>query len=332
MGQGHGLTLVRALCALALLSICICACEDNKGDGSRGGLPDATTTTPDASDEGPGTRTPGTLRVATFNVRRYFDTVCQSQSCGSGAFEEVSSASAFATRTAQIAKGIEKLEADVVALQEIENQTCLDALTAKLKEDGHEFPVAVLGETGAAASVDVAVLARGTLGPVIKHRNDKITRPDGSTTSFTREFLEVHVAFGAGAELVFFAAHFRSKVDDDPGRRLAEASAARDIVTKAQTDNPSAIVVLGGDLNDTPGSDTLTTLEQGGSMVRLAADLSAADQGTYTFNGAKTAIDHLYAPKPSSTKYVAASALVVRDDARGLGGSDHAALRADLGL
>src|SRR5207253_1028462 len=104
------------------------------------------------------TRTPGTLRVATFNLKLYFDTICQSNNCGSNAFEQAPTAAQFAARTSLIAKGVEKLETDIVALEEVENQTCLDALVAKLKEDGFDFPVAVIGETGAPASIDVAIL------------------------------------------------------------------------------------------------------------------------------------------------------------------------------
>jgi len=305
------------------------ACNDQTGEGGRV-LPDAAVTPTDGGTEEIGTRAPGTLRVATFNVRLYFDTVCQSNNCAAGAFEDKPTPAEFGARTAMIAKGIERLETDIVALQEIENQTCLDALVAQLKQDGQPFTVAVIGETGASASVDVAVLAQGTLGEVIKHRNDKITRPDGTATTFTRELLEVRLKLGSSLDVAFFAAHFRSKVDDDPGRRLAEANGAREIVAKAQAALPGAIVVLGGDLNDTPGSDALTALEQGGALVRLAADLPAGDQGTYTFNGTKQPIDHLYAPKATAAKYVAKSALVVRDDAKGLGGSDHSGLRADL--
>ena len=101
--------------------------------------------------------------------------------------------------------------------------------------------------------------------------DEVLTRPDGSTTTFSRELLEVHVT-KAGRAIIFFAAHFRSKSNDDPGRRLAEAQATRRIVDAVAAANPRALVVLGGDLNDTPGSPPLDALTGNGGLLRAAAN------------------------------------------------------------
>lgn len=329
---------LRALRHCCLLLMAIAACEDSVSQRPAPVPPIRDSGTQEGGGGGGGgtTRKEGTLRVATFNVRRYFDTVCQSGNCSGNDFEEAPSGAAFETRTDQLAKGIANLEADVVALEEIETQTCLDALIAKLKDNGTVYPVAVLGETGSPGSVDVAVLARGTLSEVKLHRDTPLTRPDGSSTTFLREFLEVRMTFaasgGAAKTLAFFAAHFRSKVDDDPGRRVAEATGARDIVLKTATELPEALVVFGGDLNDTPGSDALNAIEKDGSLVRLAAELSAAEQATFTFEGTRIPLNHLYAPKATAARYVKGSVAAVRDGTQGLAGSDHAALRADINL
>lgn len=292
----------------------------------------------DAGDDGgdarAGTapRPNGVVRVGTYNTHLFFDTVCDSGKCGPTDFEQQRTDAEFAAEVDRVARGVEKLDADVIALEEVESQKCIDALAARLASDGYAYPLARLGETGLPGSVDVGVLARGSLTALKTHRQDKITRPDGTTTTFTRELLELHLAF-AERSIVFFAAHFRSKNDDDPGRRLAEATATHDIMVAAAAAEPESIVVLGGDLNDTPGSDTLLALEKGSQLVRLAADLPVAQQGTFLYQGQNQAIDHLYAVVPQSKHYVPKSALVVRDGATGgLGGSDHAGLRADLSL
>ena len=62
-------------------------------------------------------------------------------------------------------------------------------------------------ETGLPASIDVAVLSRGTLLEVRRHRDRVLTRPDGTKTTFSRELLEVHVDL-RGQRLVMFAATF----------------------------------------------------------------------------------------------------------------------------
>lgn len=271
---------------------------------------------------------PSVLRAATFNTHLFFDPTCDSGRCGAGDFEQAPTPQAFALRADSLAAAIRSLNADVVSLQELETQGCLDALAAHLKD---LYPTAVLGETGLPGSIDVAVLANGELVEVRKHRDQPLMRPDGSATSFTRELLEVHLQV-KGRRVILFAAHFRSKSSDDPGRRLAEAQAARDIILRSAKEFPAAVVLLGGDLNDTPGSPPIAALESAPELLRVAKDRPPESIATYTWNGNAQAIDHLFLT--GSGSYIPASATAVYDTAGklGLAGSDHAALRADFKL
>lgn len=280
-------------------------------------------------DAGPADAGPnvGAVRVATFNVHRFFDTVCQSGNCGGPAYEELPTQAEFDAKADQLSTAIRGFSAQVVVLQEVETQACLDALESRLAD---VLPSAVLGEIGTPASVDVAVLAAAPITQVVTHRDQVLTRPDGSTTRFSREFLEVHLAT-TPAPTIVFAAHFRSKVNDDPGRRLAEAQAARDIMKAVAAAHPEALVVLGGDLNDTPGSPPIDALE-GGGLVRVAADVPLSDQWTYDYYGDEQAIDHLFLAPGGRGQYVAASAHALREATRGYAGSDHDPLLADFRL
>jgi predicted extracellular nuclease len=269
----------------------------------------------------------GNYRVATFNVRRFFDTVCESGTCGSGAYEELPSPEAFETRAAQIADAIRTLDADVVALQEIETQPCLDALLARL--DGMH---GVLGEIGTSASVDVAVISKVPAELVATHRaNEVLQLADGTVAQFSRELLEVHVRAAAGTPIVLLAAHFKSKSNDQPGRRLEEARHAARIVREIAAREPGSIAMLAGDLNDTPGSPPLDALTVDGGLVRAAADLSEPAQATYIFNGRGQAIDHILIAPGNDGLRVPQSSRIWRD-ATGWGGSDHAALTTDFAL
>lgn len=316
--------------------VALAAACDNSNDTTA--IPTTSTPTKDAGKTQSGwgdpttTRREGVLRLGQLNVRRYFDTTCDSGNCETGGFEDVATDTGFEARTTQLATGLARLQADVITLAEVENQNCLDALQAKLKEQGYEYPVAYLAETGAPGSVDVAVLARGTLGEVKTYRKETpLTREDGSKTQFTREFPEVHLKLG-DSDVIVFAAHFRSKAEDDPGRRLAEAKAAHDIMVATGNANTGAIVLLGGDLNDVPGSDTIDALEKDAALDRVAKDLPAAQQATYSFAGDSEAIDHIFTTASRATAYLPKSAAVVRDGNGGLAGSDHAAIYADFNL
>jgi endonuclease/exonuclease/phosphatase family metal-dependent hydrolase len=306
--------------ALGLAAVCACT-SSTTGSGP---VEDAgvTMVVRDA-----GALPPTVLTFATFNTARFFDTVCDSGNCVGSAFEDQLSPSGFAQKAATLRDGILGLQADVVMLQEVESQACLDALVTLLED---VYPVAILGEYGTPASLDVAILAKGRLLEVQHHLNIPLRRPDGTSTRFSRDLLEVHLDFG-GQRVVGFAAHFRSQFNDDPGRRLAEAQMAHTIITARTTTFPDAVVVLGGDLNDTPGSPPINALDANGTLQRVAADRGAA-AGTYVYNGSLQAIDHIYLGRDSAGSYIPGSAQVVGDPASGYSSSDHAALRAQVSL
>lgn len=310
--------------ALVLLGLVAAACNlDAFGESAESGA------TSDATDTAVDTSTGGgadEIRVATFNVRRFFDTVCDSGMCGPGDFEEVPSQAYFDGRAAVLAEAIADLDADVVILQEVENQTCLDALSARLPE----LPNARIGELGYPASVDVAILTDLPISQVVSHAGDVFPNPDGGETSFTRDLLEVHLD-GGTREVIALCAHFRSKVDDNPGRRLAEGTRAGALLAGLAAARPEALIVLGGDLNDVPGSPPLNALEAASPLLRAAADL--ADDTTYFYDGKAQAIDHIYQALDAAGAYVPGSARVFHGASDwGYGDSDHAALRATFDL
>ena len=264
------------------------------------------------------------LRIAAFNVHRLFDTVCDSGDCGGDAYEALPSPDAFGAQADRLAQGLSRLDADVVLLGEVETQASLDALGSRLPGFRH----AVLGETGAPASVDVAVLSAWPILLTRGHRDQVLPVPGGGTTRFARELLEVHLDTPGGRTIVF-AAHFRSKVSDDPARRLAEAEAAQDIVARTAREFPLALVVLGGDLNDVPGSPPLNALEADGALVRVSSDRPDSETWTYAYFGDRQAIDHLYLARGGGA-YVPGSFRAAREARGGYGGSDHAAVYADF--
>ncbi len=314
----------RELLAVAAGVVALAACRGPADEPVGISTTATTSSTTSEVDSGP---EPG-LRIATYNVRRYFDTVCDSGDCNYGAYEEQPSPEQFEARTQQIAEAIEGIHASIVLLQEVETWNCLLALASALHP---RYPTFTLGEIGGTATVDVAVLAEGDLVQEIHHRQVPLPLPSGGSTTFAREFLELHLEVD-GQLVVVFDAHFKSKSGDDPARRLAEATAAQQIVTSRAAELPEALVVLGGDLNDTPGSEPINAIEKGGLLLRVASDLPEGTDHTYVFNGTGIALDHLYFAVGGGGSYIPGSAEIIRGNAGGLGGSDHAAVTARVEL
>ncbi len=308
--------------------------EPDAGEPDVGG-PDAAEPEPDAAEPEPEPDAAepepepnDTITVATFNVRRFFDTVCDTGRCGLDEYERQYPPAEFDARAQTVAYGVRTLDADIVLLQEIESQASLDALLEYIDEG---YRVAVLGELGYAASLDVVILARrGGLVRVVRHADDRIPRPSGGTTTFSRELLEVHLDLD-GRAIIVTNGHYKAKNNDDPDRRLAEAQATRRILDAVAERNPDALIVFGGDLNDTPGSAPLEALESGGDWHRVAGELGN-EAATYEWNGRMQAIDHLYHLEAAGGDYVAGTARVIRDNPSGLARSDHAGLKATFEL
>ncbi len=266
-----------------------------------------------------------TLTVATYNVYLLFDTVCDSGQCDSGDFEREPTEAEYQARIEQVADAIRGLEADVVLLQEIEKEEVLFDLQEAL--DG-AYPVAVHGELDweQPGSVDTAVLATGELINSRGYSDRRLTRPNGTRTWFAREFLRVDLQIN-GERTIVFTAHFVSKANgDDSGRRLAEAQEARAIIDEVAAANEDALIVFGGDLNDTPDSEPLAALTGDDGLYRAGDTLATDEFYTYVYQQQRQAIDHLLLAPTSGGGYVSGSARAVHDNDDGYGGSDHGAV------
>jgi predicted extracellular nuclease len=290
--------------------------------------PDAT---PGTCPAGPPSRT---LEVATINTRLLFDTTCDSGDCGPGGFERAPSQSEYRRRLEGLAADIAPLDADLLLFQEIETREVLSDLAEELDALTADYTALAFGERGFAASIDVGILARGTLVDSRGYRDETtLMHPDGSDTMFVREFLRADLSID-GHSVIAFVAHFKSKANDDPGRRLAEARGARRIVEDVAAQNPEALVLLGGDLNDTPASPPLQALQSTGKTKLAGQDQPLDDIWSYCYRGEREAIDHLLWSNACDDHYVDASA-VARGERmcpgdRQFADSDHAAVTAEF--
>ena len=264
--------------------------------------------------------------IATYNTHLFFDKNCDSGYCESSDFEQKLSDSEYKNKVADLAASVKKIGADIILLQEVEKESCLKDLFEKSGAYDEFF----LGEKGTHSSVDTGVMTKGEITYKNKHTESiECADCDGGKTTFSRAFLETHIKLGC-RKIIVFSAHFKSKADDDAPRRLAEAAAAAKILKKTAEKYPDALIVMGGDLNDEPGSDTLEPFEKESSFLRVASELSTKDQATYSYRGDAIAIDHIFRVKSDVGSYKTGSAEVVKDAPSwySLGSSDHAALKA----
>jgi endonuclease/exonuclease/phosphatase family metal-dependent hydrolase len=176
-----------------------------------------------------------------------------------------------------VAAVLARLGADLVFLQEVENEPLLARLAARAGYPGWAL-VDGLDPRG----IDVAVLSRLPLLAYVSHLGE--FGPDGAPL-WSRDCVEVHASAGA-RRLVLVGSHLASKVSDPSGvRRGAQAARMREIVDGMAARFPGAAVVAGGDLNDDPWSVALAALLADGALLDSGAAL--APDLAWTWSGAE---------------------------------------------
>ena len=177
-----------------------------------------------------------TFKIASYNVENLFDltrdgaeyTAYIPNTCY-GWSKDI-----FDTKITNISKVIKGLNADIIALQEVESERALLALRKKLKEFGLYYPWLDLADAKATA-VKCAVLSKF---PIIKKEEIQVD------SEFARNILKIKVDID-GRCLIIFINHWKSKRGPESLRILyAEA-----LVKEVEKLNENADFVLIGDFN-----------------------------------------------------------------------------------
>jgi len=137
--------------------------------------------------------------------------------------------------------------------------------------------------------------------------NFDIGRIDPGNSAFTNSRKPLVADFEVdGQQLVLISNHFNSKGGDAPlfgpdqppersseVQRLQQAQAVASFVEGLLAINPSAHIVVMGDLNDFQFADSLGPLYEAG-LVNLTHSLAEAERYTYNYQGNSQALDHMF--------------------------------------
>ena len=240
----------------------------------------------------------------------------------------------------RIAEALQRLDADLVALQEVEKTGALKALVQEhLPGQGYEY--ALVNPTNADRGIHLGVISRWPILSVTSHRFREFSIPQVKRTwRFARDLLEVVVRVSPQQRLHVFVVHFKSKRDspEDPNSadwRFAEARCARRIMARRRSEQPNAWMMLVGDLNDTPRSRPLRTLlrparaNNGLQLTDAHAHRPASQRVTYLRKPYRSTIDYVLIGRHLAERLVPRETRVLQDESL-LGGSDHAPLIAQF--
>jgi endonuclease/exonuclease/phosphatase family metal-dependent hydrolase len=241
-----------------------------------------------------------TLRIATFNCENLFarfrfrDNISPGQASRDGFnINDVSFNFHDHDKRRITSKAMRELDADIIALQEVENLDVLERFRSRYLGGFKAFPHAMLIDANDPRYIDVAVLSRH---PIVHARSYKAMKrtPQSRTFIFSRDCLEVDVAFN-GDSITLFVNHFKSMLGgrgNTRNRRLGQVRAVKQIVAdRFGADQPGnhPVVVL-GDFNDYieaghENESSLPELVNWDQVENVVGRLPAADQWTHYYAG-----------------------------------------------
>ncbi len=255
------------------------------------------------------------VRVATWNVHDLFDS--EDRIVPPGDLDPVPAEAEVEEKIARVAAVLRRVDADLVLLQEVENRALLERLAAAAA-----YPGARLVDGNDPRGIDVAVLSRLPLHAYASHLRE--LGPDGRLL-WPRDCVEAHVEAG-GRRIVLVGSHLSSSLSDDGTRRGWQAARLREIAEEVAAADPSALVLAGGDLNDTPESAPLALLVGDGAFLDPVPGTAASWLGT---SGGAARLDYVLVPADAAALVESASVDAGSDVAAA---SDHRPVVVDLGV
>lgn len=231
-------------------------------------------------------RVPGSdLRVASWNVRNFFDAVDDPND------DEVLKPEAYVAKLREMKVVLEALDADFLALQEVEKLQCLRDLNGQLDKPYPQLGLIEGNDTR--RGIDVAFMSRIPVAAVYSHADFVLpAHPDTpSRYHFSRDCLEVQL--DTQPPTTVLVNHFKSSRGNSKkaaAKRYVQAQGAVELA--AEVDYPEGrAMVLVGDLNDRQDSWSLEPLFQ--SFKDAFAQLPKEQRVTHRWRKGGSAIDHI---------------------------------------
>lgn len=257
----------------------------------------------------------GDITVAAFNVLNYFTTLTSQNSQARGA----ETAEEFAIQKSKIVTAINALDADVVALQEIEN-------SVKLGEAPDEALADLVAGLNAAAGSKVwdyvrtpAALHDAAITDFITNAiifKPAVVKPSGEAKTIIDENVwdiarePIAQTFKFGTQFVTVVAnHFKSKSGTDPSPQPGQDAFNDERVEEAQSllafanslsEGRKTDIYLVGDFNAYAKEDPMKVFADAGWSDLLFT--KARGQYTYTFDGELGSLDHVIASPSAADK------------------------------
>jgi endonuclease/exonuclease/phosphatase family metal-dependent hydrolase len=191
---------------------------------------------------------------------------------------------------------IKELNADIMCIVEVEDRQLLGHFNSHFLTS-KRFMNHMVIDGNDDRGIDVGILSKKPLKSIRTHVNDR----DDKGPIFSRDCAEYEMKLDDGRSLWVLCNHFKSKgfgtpAVNDARRRRQAARVAK--ILEEQFDLTQDLVVVAGDLNDTPASSPLSPLLLLSDLHNVVDTLPADGRFTHVFKNDKNQIDYLLVSTP----------------------------------
>lgn len=251
-------------------------------------------------------RTPGTVRIATYNVENLFDDVDDPELSGDVDDRDETKPTEHLD---MVARAIIAADADIIGLQEIESRAALDwFLAGWLPDAGYDHVVSL--DAGDRRGIENAIISRYPITEYEVYANlplkgvhpadasDSRVSP-GEPLVMRRGPLRAVVELPEIGPVTFFVVHHKSGGAKTAYWRGAEAFGVGELVTETRETTERPVIVL-GDMNSTPRYETHELYHR----ILGLADLVADAGNESPTHASSRRIDMIYATPDLASKVV----------------------------
>ncbi len=229
-------------------------------------------------------RTPGTIRIATYNMLNFFDGV--DDPTLQGEFDDIKMVTP-PERCEKLAQAIKALDADIIALQEVESLAALTWFRDNyLADAGYTYIESK--EVGYYRGVECSVMSRFPITDSRVWLNESLDNlpregagwapvPPGTHIQFQRSPLMVEVTTDTGYKITVFSEHHKAGGNNEKFHREAEAIRITQIIQELERADPTRNIVVMGDFNAAPWDKSVRTYLRAGMADTLAYRTTGKD-------------------------------------------------------
>ena len=266
-------------------------------------------------------RTPGALRIASYNVLNYFDDVDDPELSGEWDDKDLASSP---QQLKALADSIREINADVIALQEVESRAALIRFRdTHLADLGYQHVGSL--DAGYYRGVEQSVLSRVPITSISNWpglSTADVRRvgpgfqpvPESPVSEFQRSPLMVDLRTEEGYEFTLLIVHLKAGGKSHAYRREAEGLKLLELVAAIEREDPDRNIVVLGDFNAKYSYKSMRLLFEGGlvdTMQCRATESSDEDTPLWVTHESGRTLDYILLNSAMYNEFVPGSAFVL---------------------